>query len=342
MSFRWTPGCCCETPAPTYCEDLIASGQPLPRVAWGEIDDVLTAIKQQSGTSNQYGWLWFVGFYNGQASWGENALEYYYYRTLFDPETGLTKVDANGDVTSYSPGSGPASTSPIPPIISSLRSKGREVFGMWHKCDNYLGKTQVTSFGGIPEPPYTPTYTVTLDSMNAAVSSVTLPNGRSATRQTGESDEVFINRLIAANNYLDVRMSYRPTVNYNVTWPIRDWPREPGYENADVHYREVRNDERYRTNGTEGNSWQLLDYTPTVSGGNFCYQTKPVSPGASFVQFHWQYRRFNYLSTNIRLTDSDNGYSTLLDKCAPLAEERLSEMASVVPFQITDRIIYDI
>lgn len=129
MSFRFTPGCCCQSKCPT-CRELIDSGAELPSVPLGEATTVLEQIKRQRGRSCQYGYMSLYSvsqdgiIYGRHEDLGSMVLAVQP-TTYFDNQTGRTKLDSNGNIVSQST---------LSKFMDVRTAMGHTVYASWQKC----------------------------------------------------------------------------------------------------------------------------------------------------------------------------------------------------------------
>ncbi|MBR2694170.1 MAG: hypothetical protein IKE69_08145 [Thermoguttaceae bacterium] len=300
-SFRWTPGCCCGA-VPDTCADLIASGVPLPRVAWGPIDNVLASVKQQAGTSNQYGWLWLRGYVsdaNGLTTRPPHGFDEY--RTLFDPSTGLTALDSNGEIIAYAPGTGTQTV--ISSVIAALRARGLEVYGLWHKCVENVDQTSKlltgVQFDGVT--PAEGACEVTTISRTGTSSYVA--------RNPGETEEAWVNRAVAT--YHDVRVNY--TVQnvlfaYAKTTRLYAWNQETDYASWTPLHRQLE----ARMPSQYGN-WLHEDASAFSASATSIIHYYQLTVSATTYQTQWRYRLARNNTFYRNLVDPEN-YADLQDE----------------------------
>ena len=133
MSFMFTPGCCCSVKCPS-CQSLLDSGARIPSVpakGWGNPEDVISQVKQQTGRSCQFGYLKLWAIYQDKQATNTPVSNVAYNITYFDDVTGKTKLDGNGDIY-YRETS-------IQKKIENYRNKGFTLFyAAWRKCEHPL------------------------------------------------------------------------------------------------------------------------------------------------------------------------------------------------------------
>ncbi len=203
MAYRFSVGCCCDKEIKT-CEELIEAGGPFPNITWGDATTVMEEGKLQTGSDNQYGFLWLCS----TESWiyeqdfqgvSTSPFATQQYRTYFSD--GVAELRENGNLlASYSYGQGPDGyTLFADEDIARFEAIGRTMYATWVKCSDkrqtyYIDASQVqnkryaVTVTGVR-------YEITLDSVSTDQN-----NRYPVPRQNGETETQWVNRAVAGHS----------------------------------------------------------------------------------------------------------------------------------------------
>lgn len=215
MAYRFSVGCCCDKEIKT-CEELIEAGGPFPNITWGDAATVMDDVKSQTGTDNQYGFLWLCwskpDLYVQRTEYDSSVAVPFtsqQYRTFF--EDGISRVRENGNLLAYYISSWILHYADE--AVEALVPLGYTVYGTWTKCSD---KRQFywTTYSKATSDKYSAS--ATADRYEVSIYGIFLREaGRNPfPRQEGETDSEWVTRALAENSYVFIH--YRVSVHYYV------------------------------------------------------------------------------------------------------------------------------